>query len=60
MMAHGAIGGLLVRLDRVAALAAYFPVAMLTEKNPSTASRLGAGNSLPDQFPVYDLSLIHI
>ena len=35
--------GLLVRLDCVAALAAYFPVAMLTEKNPSTASVGGMG-----------------
>ena len=54
MMAHGASGGLIVRLDCVAALAAYFSVAMLTEKNPGTASRLGTGSSLPDQFPVYD------
>ncbi len=53
-MARGASGGLLVGLDRIAALAAYFPVAMLTEKNPSTASRLGTGDSLPDQFSVYD------
>ena len=53
MMAHGASGGLLVRLDRVAALAAYFPVAMLSEKNPSTTLR--TGSPLPDQFSVYDL-----
>ena len=53
-MVHGASGGLLVRLDRVAALAAYFPVAMLTEKNPWTAFRLGTGDSLPDQFSVHD------
>ena len=54
MMVHGASGVLLVRLDRVAALAAYFPVAMLTEKNPSTAFRLVTGDSLPDQFSVHD------
>ena len=47
-MVLGASGGLLVRLDRVAALAAYFPVAVLPEKNSGTAFWLGAGDSLPD------------
>ena len=54
MMVHGASGVLLVRLDRVAALAAYFPVAVLPEKHARTAFRLGAGDSLPDQFSVHD------
>ena len=53
-MARGASGGLLVGLDRIAALAAYFPVAVLPEKHARTAFRLRAGDSLPDQFSIHD------